>query len=64
MNFGMLHLPQPLQAMKEAWRVLRKNGMFAFTVWSPSNSPAAKVMNDAKEKFADMSVSMPAAPPT
>ena len=37
--------------------------MFAFTVWSPSNSPAAKVMNDAKEKFADMSVSMPAAPP-
>ena len=63
MNFGMLHLPQPLQAMKEASRVLRKKGMFAFTVWSPSNSPASKVMNEAKEKFADMNVSMPAAPP-
>ena len=62
MNFGMLHLPQPLQAMKEAWRVLRK-GIFAFTVWSPSNSPAPKVMNEAKEKFADMNVPMPAAPP-
>lgn len=63
MNFGMLHLPQPLQAMKEAWRVLRKNGMFAFTVWSPSNSPAAQVMNESKEKFADMNVPMPSAPP-
>jgi SAM-dependent methyltransferase len=63
MNFGMLHLPQPMQAMKEAWRVLRKKGLFAFTVWSPSNSPAPKVMNEAKEKFADMDVPMPSAPP-
>src|SRR5258705_6186715 len=64
MNFGMLHLPKPMQAMKEAFRVLRKNGRFAFTVWaSPANNPAPKVMNDAKEKFADMNVPMPAAPP-
>ena len=64
MNFGMLHMPEPLQAMKEACRVLRKNGRFAFTVWaSPAKSPASKVMNDAKEKFADMNVPMPAAPP-
>ena len=64
MNFGMLHLPNPLQAMKEAYRVLRKNGRFAFTVWaSPAKSPAARVMNEAKEKFADMNVPMPAAPP-
>lgn len=63
MNFGMLHLPQPLQAMKEAWRVLRKKGTFAFTVWSPSNSPTAKLMNEAKEKYADMNVPMPTAPP-
>ncbi len=64
MNFGMLHLPEPLQAMKEAYRVLRINGRFAFTVWaSPAKSPAAKVMNEAKEKFADMNVPMPDAPP-
>jgi len=64
MNFGMLHLPKPMQAMMEAWRVLRKNGRFAFTVWaSAANNPAPKVMNDAKEKFADMNVPMPAAPP-
>jgi ubiquinone/menaquinone biosynthesis C-methylase UbiE len=64
MNFGLLHLPEPLQAMKEAYRVVRKNGWFAFTVWAgPSRNPASKVMNDAKEKFADMNVPMPAAPP-
>jgi len=64
MNFGMLHLPKPMQAMNEACRVLRKNGRFAFTVWaSPAKSPASKVMNDAKEKFADMNVPLPAAPP-
>ena len=64
MNFGMLHMPQPLQAMKEACRVLRKHRRFAFTVWaSPAKSPAAKVMIDAKEKFADMNVPLPKAPP-
>ena len=63
MNFGVLHLPKPLQAMKEANRVLKKNGRFAFTVWAgAAKSPASKVMNDAKEKFADMNVPMPAAP--
>ena len=64
MNFGMLHLPLPLQAMKEAYRVLKKNGRFAFTVWAgAAKSPASKVVNDAKEKYADMNVPMPAAPP-
>lgn len=64
MNFGMLHLPRPLDAMKEACRVLRQGGRYAFTTWaSAANSPAAKVMNDAKEKFANMQVPMPEAPP-
>lgn len=63
MNFGMLHLPDPLQAMKEACRVLRSKGRFAFTVWAgPTKSPVNKVMTDAKNKFADMNVPMPAAP--
>jgi ubiquinone/menaquinone biosynthesis C-methylase UbiE len=63
MNFGMLHLPKPLQAMKEANRVVRTKGRFAFTVWpGAAKNPASKVMNDAKEKFADMNVPMPAAP--
>ena len=64
MNFGMLHLPQPMLAMKEAYRVLRSKGRYAFTVWAGGEkSPAAKVMKDAKEKFADMNVPMPEAPP-
>lgn len=35
MNFGLLYLPRPEQAMREAHRVLRVGGRFAFTVWAP-----------------------------
>jgi ubiquinone/menaquinone biosynthesis C-methylase UbiE len=31
--FGMLHFPRPGKAVAEAFRVLRPNGRFAFTVW-------------------------------
>lgn len=34
MNFGILHLGEPERAIKEAFRVLRPNGRYAFTVWS------------------------------
>ncbi len=35
MNFGILHLANPEVAMKEALRVLKREGCFAFTVWAP-----------------------------
>ncbi len=64
MNFGMLHLPQPLLAMKEAYRVLRKKGRYAYTIWAgAAKSPAPKLMNDAVEKYANMNVPMPEALP-
>jgi ubiquinone/menaquinone biosynthesis C-methylase UbiE len=34
-NFGLLHLSHPEQACAEAFRVLRSNGKFGFTVWAP-----------------------------
>lgn len=33
MGFGMLHLPEPAAAAREAWRVLTVGGRFAFSVW-------------------------------
>ena len=63
MNFGMLHLARPSEAIAEASRVLKKGGRYAFTVWAgPDKSPSAKVMYDNIQKFADMNVNMPAAP--
>ena len=63
MNFGMLHLAKPHDAIAEASRVLKKGGHFVFTVWAgPDKSPAARVMYGSIQKFADMKVNMPAAP--
>src|ERR1043166_1722831 len=35
MNFGILHLARPEQALRETYRVLKAAGRFAFTAWAP-----------------------------
>jgi ubiquinone/menaquinone biosynthesis C-methylase UbiE len=63
-NFGLLHLSHPERACAEAFRVLRSNGKFGFTVWAPpAQSPGAKIVNDAIEAHADPNVELPEGPP-
>ncbi len=52
MNFGMLHLANPRQAMGEAARVLRSDGRFAFTVWAtPEYSQGFRLVLDAVAQY-------------
>ena len=64
MNFGLLHLAKPEKAIAEAHRVLQHGGKLGFTLWAkPEENPGAKMLNDAIEAHADMSVKLPDGPP-
>jgi ubiquinone/menaquinone biosynthesis C-methylase UbiE len=64
MNFGLLHIPDPDLALKEACRVLRPQGRLGFTVWAPPElSEGSRIMRNAFEKFGNMDVDLPEGPP-
>jgi len=64
MNFGMLHLARPDQAIAEAFRVLRPGGRYAFTVWdSPPRTAGFEIVLDVIRSHGNINVPLPEGPP-
>ena len=64
MNYGMLHLGNPDQAIVETYRVLRPGGRFAFTVWdTPGPGTGFGIVLHAIQTHGNLSVPLPPGPP-
>jgi SAM-dependent methyltransferase len=64
MNFGILHLGRPEQALLEACRVLCAGGRFAFTVWAkPEETVGFGIVLRAVETHGEPRVQLPEGPP-
>ena len=64
MNFGILHLARPEQALVEAQRVLRPGGKFGSTAWAkPEETIAFGIVLRAIEAHGNFQVSLPEGPP-
>lgn len=63
MNFGILHLAKPEQAIAEGFRVLKSGGKFLFTVWDkPARSKVFEFIISALKEDGDLNVSLPEGP--
>jgi SAM-dependent methyltransferase len=59
MNFGLIHLPDPDRAFREACRVLRSGGRFAATAWGAASSNSGfGILNRAIEAHGTIDVHM------
>jgi ubiquinone/menaquinone biosynthesis C-methylase UbiE len=64
MNFGILHLEKPEEALRQAYRVLKPDGRFAFTVWGkPAESVGFDIILSAISNQGNAAVALPQGPP-
>lgn len=64
MNFGLLHLARPDQAIAEAHRVLRPGGRYALTVWAtPDQAVGFGMVLRAVREHGNPDVLLPEGPP-
>jgi ubiquinone/menaquinone biosynthesis C-methylase UbiE len=63
--FGLLHLPNPAQGVREAYRVLKSGGRYSVTLWNgpERGGDLFKVILQTVSTLADMNVDLPKAPP-
>ena len=64
-SFGILHVENPEDAIREAFRVLKSGGKYSFTAWRTPQEGGRffEIVGTAVQQHADLDVALPPSPP-